>query len=72
MLYIKARYLKDGKPAGREYTFGSDVIVKPGDVVSYGSATLSVTDADVSESEVEAFKDKIKKIDGKVETNGEI
>ena len=34
MLYIKARYMKDGVQHGREYTFGSDVIVKPGEVVS--------------------------------------
>ncbi len=67
MLYIKAKYTKDGVQRGREYTFGSDVIVKPGDVVSIGTARAVVTDADVPEEEVLPFLDKLKKIDGKVE-----
>ena len=67
MLYIKAKYMKNGVQHGREYTFGSDVIVKPGDVVSIGTAKAVVTTVDVPEEEILPFQDKLKKIDGKVE-----
>lgn len=43
MMLIKARYIKADKPAGREYTFESDVVVKPGDVVMIGKAQAVVT-----------------------------
>lgn len=52
MLYIKAKYMKNGVQHGREYTFGSDVIVKPGDVVSIGTAKAVVTNVDVPEEEI--------------------
>ena len=67
MLYIKARYMKDGVQHGREYAFGSDVIVKPGEVVSIGTAKAVVTAVDVPETEILPFREKLKKIDGKVE-----
>ena len=67
MQYIKARYLKDGNPTGREYTFASDIPVGIGDKVSIGSATAVVTQTDISEEEVDPFKDRLKKIDGKVD-----
>jgi len=67
MLYIKARYMKDSVQNGREYTFGSDVIVKLGDVVSIGTAKAVVTAVDVPETEILPFREKLKKIDGKVE-----
>lgn len=67
MQYIKARYLKDGNPTGREYTFSVDITVGIGDKVSIGSATAVVTQVDVLEEEVAPFKDRMKKIDGKAE-----
>lgn len=67
MILIKARYLKNGKMTGREYTFCSDILVKPGDTVEVGKAQAVVTSIDVSEEEVVSFRDKLKKIDRKVE-----
>lgn len=67
MQYIKARYLKEGKPTGREYTFSADIPVGIGDKVSIGSATAIVTQVDVPEKEIAPFKDRLKKIDGKVD-----
>lgn len=67
MQYIKARYLKEGKQIGREYTFSADIPVEIGDKVSIGSATAIVTQVDVPEEEITPFKDRLKKIDGKVD-----
>lgn len=66
-MYIKVRYLKDGVQSKRAYTFETDIPVKIGDTVSIGKATAVVTGVNIPEDEVAAFKDKIKKIDGKVE-----
>lgn len=68
MMLIKARYLKNGTAAGREYTFLSDIPVKPGDTVEAGKAQAVVTSTDVSEESILPFRDKLKKIDRKVET----
>lgn len=67
MILIKARYLKDDKPTGREYTFISKVGVKLGDEVAIGSAKAVVTCVNVPEEEVLPFRDKLKQIDGKTE-----
>lgn len=67
MTLIKARYIKADKPTGREYTFYSDVLVKPGDTVVVGKAQAVVTQVNVPEEEILPFRDKLKKIDGKVE-----
>lgn len=67
MILIKARYLKNGKMTGREYTFCSDILVKPGDTVEVGKAQAVVTSTDVSEEGIIPFRDKLKKIDRKVE-----
>lgn len=67
MIIIKARYLKNGKMTGREYTFCSDILVKPGDTVEVGKAQAVVTSTDVSEDSIFPFRDKLKKIDRKVE-----
>lgn len=66
-MLIKARYIKDGEPNGREYTFISDEKVKTGDYVAIGKATAVVTRIDVPEEEILPFRDKLKKIDKKVE-----
>ena len=67
MILIKARYLKNGKMTRREYTFYSDILVKPGDTVEVGKAQAVVTSTDVSEDSIFPFRDKLKKIDRKVE-----
>lgn len=33
MLYIKAKFLKEGQPTGRSYTYKSADIVNPGEIV---------------------------------------
>ena len=67
MILIKARYLKNGKMTGREYTFYNDILVKPSDTVEVGKAQAVVTSTDVSEDSIFPFRDKLKKIDRKVE-----
>lgn len=67
MLIIKARYLKNNEMIGREYAFCSDIMVKPGDTVEVGKAQAVVTSRDVSEESILPFRDKLKKIDRKVE-----
>lgn len=66
MIAIKAKYLKNDLPAGKEYTFGSNELVKPGDVVKVGNAEAIVTNANVTDEEIESFRDKLKMV-GKVE-----
>ena len=60
MIPIKARYLKHDVAIGKEYTFGINTMVKPGDVVKVGTAKAVVTNADVPEEEVADYKDKLK------------
>lgn len=66
---IKCRFLKDGEPMGREYSYLTNQPVAVGDIVQaetrQGEADLVVTAVNVPEEEVEAFKDKLKYIIGK-------
>ena len=65
MNLIKCRFLKDGKPTGKPYTYDSPVAVKPGDIVQISSsATGVVVEVDVPDEEVAAFRDKVKSIVG--------
>lgn len=65
MNLIKCRFLKDGQPTGKAYTYDSPEVVKPGDIVQINSsATGVVVEANVPEKEVEAFRDKVKSIVG--------
>lgn len=66
MIIIKARYLKNNEMIGREYAFCSDILVKPGDTVEVGKAQAVVTKVNVSEDSILPFRDKLKKIDRKV------
>lgn len=71
MQIIKVRFLKEDKPAGKEYTYYSPVEVKTGDIVQINSAAKgTVTEVDVSEAEIEAYRDKVKTIVGLVEEQG--
>lgn len=68
MQIIKVRFLKEDKPAGKEYTYYSLVAVKPGDTVQINSSAKGVvTEVDVPEAEIAAYRDKVKTIVGLVE-----
>lgn len=77
MYLIKVRFLNYGVPSGREYTYRSDTLVKVGDIVELPHArpvTAStpysqgvVTQINVPESEIKAFKDRVKTIIGKID-----
>ena len=70
MQIIKVKFLKDGQETGRPYTYFSNEVVAVGDTVQINeSAKGAVTEVDVPESEIEAFKDKVKTIVGKVVEN---
>lgn len=66
---IKCRFLRDGEPYGREYSYLTKEPVAVGDIVEAdtqrGTAELVVTALNVPEAEVESFKDKLKYIVGK-------
>lgn len=61
-MYIKAKYLKNDIPAGKAYTFETDVPVKIGDKISAGKAQAVVEVVNVPEDEVAGYKEKIKKV----------
>lgn len=63
-MYIKVKFLKNGAPHGREYTYKSKFHVRVGqEVILLGGGNGVVTEIDVPEEEVESFKDKIKEIE---------
>jgi len=65
---IKVKFLKNDTPQGRAYTYYSNEIVKPNELVQINeSAKGVVTEVDVPEEEIKDFKDKVKTIIGKVE-----
>lgn len=67
-MYIKVKFLKNGEPHGREYTYKSTFPVSAGqEVILPGGGNGIVTEIDVPEKEVESFKDKIKEIESVVE-----
>lgn len=69
MQIIKVRFLRDGKPNGKAYTYYSPVKVAMGDTVQINStATGVVVEVDVPEWQVEAYKEKIKTIVGLAES----
>lgn len=66
-MIIKCKFLKNGTPQGRDYAFFSNEIVAIGDTVQISENVKGmVTAIDVPESEIEAFRDKVKNIIGKV------
>lgn len=76
MNLVKLRFLRNGEPSGREYTYISKSQLEVGDTVvvrlpqdgDKEAPTGIITQIDVPESEVESFKDKLKEIVGKVGT----
>lgn len=61
-MYVKAKYLKNDIPAGKAYTFETDVPVKIGDKISIGKAQAVVEVVNVQEDEAAGYKEKIKKV----------
>lgn len=63
---IKLRFLKNGVPTGREYTYLTPCEVAVGDYVeapsTSGISTAVVTTINVPEAEIAAFRDRAKSI----------
>lgn len=56
MQYIKAKFLKDGNPTGRSYTYKAMDDVKPGDIVKNVNGTkLMVTDEPIDENWLKTY-----------------
>lgn len=70
---VKLQFIKNGDGQGKEYTYlTDDETIKVGDVVQISEPPMGlITQVDVPEEEVAAFKDKLKKIVGKPTTNKE-
>lgn len=63
---IKVKFLKNDTPQGRPYTYYSNEIVKPGDLLQINeSAKGVVTEVDVPEDTIKDFADKVKWVHGK-------
>ena len=63
-MYVKVKFMKNGEPHGREYTYKTTFPVRIGqEVLLPGGGNGIVTEIDVTEKEVESFKDKIKEIE---------
>lgn len=67
---IKLRFIKNEVPQGKEYTYFTPVEVAVGDTVEFesrnGLAHGVVSQVDVPDSEIAAFRDKAKTIIGKI------
>lgn len=67
-MYIKVKFLKNGEPHSREYTYKAAFPVSVGqEVILPGGGNGVVTEINVPEEEVESFKDKIKEVESVVE-----
>lgn len=67
-MYIKVKFLKNGEPHGREYTYKATFPVRVGqEVLLPGGGNGIVTEIDVPEKDVESFKERIKEIEDVVE-----
>ena len=63
-MYVKVKFLKNGEPHGREYTYKAAFPVRVGqEVILPGGGNGVVTEINVPEEEVERFKDKIKEVE---------
>lgn len=66
---IKVKFLRDGQPSGRDYTYYTPEAVEVGDTVDIeterGTSKGIVTATDVPEAEIAPFKDRAKTIIGK-------
>ena len=64
-MLIKIKFIRNGEPNGREYTYRAPDDVKIGDMVELPSGKGVVTAVDVPETEVAGYE--VKEIVGKVE-----
>lgn len=72
-MYIKVKFLKNGEPHGREYTYKAAFSVRVGqEVIFPGGGNGVVTEINVPEKNVESFKDKIKEIESVMEVSNEV
>lgn len=81
MKLVKVKFLKLGIPSGREYTYWSEIPVEVGDIVELPHARPVmedipysqgvITQINVPEAEIEAFKDRVKTIISKVDKASE-
>lgn len=66
-MLIKVKFLRNGQPSGRDYTYRSDVQVEVGNHVELPNGGDGiVTAVNVPESEVASYADKLKEIIGLV------
>ena len=73
MQYIKAKFMKDGNPTGRAYTYACETELKPGDIVTNDKGSkLAVVDEQVDMAWVEAYgTDKVGVVKKYVESEKE-
>ena len=72
MNYIKCKYLKDGEPHGRTYTFKADFPVQFGDIVLASGKKVVVVPEPVNMAQVRGFgEERIRAVE-KYETEGNI
>lgn len=73
---IKLRFVRDGEPRGREYTYYTPEEVEPGELVAIeakadGTTKGIITQINVPEEEIAPFKDRAKTIIGKLDPEEE-
>lgn len=67
-MYVKVKFIKNGEPRGREYTYKSTFPVRVGhEVLLPGGGNGVVTEINVPDEDVESFKDKIKEVEDVVD-----
>lgn len=67
-MYVKVKFIKNGEPRGREYTYKATFPVRVGhEVLLPGGGNGVVTEVNVPEGSVVAFVDKVKEIESVVE-----
>ena len=67
-MYIKVKFIKNGEPHGREYTYKATSPVHVGqEVILPGGGNGGGTQINVPAKEVESFNDKIKEVESVVE-----
>ena len=67
-MYVKVKFIKNGEPRGREYTYKSTFPVRVGhEVLLPGGGNGVVTEINVPEGSVAAFADNVKEIEDVVE-----
>ena len=67
-MYVKVKFIKNGEPQGREYTYKATFPVRVGhEVILPGGGDRVVTEINVPKEEVESFKDRIKEVESVVE-----